>query len=739
MFILFVTERVIIMLENLIAMIEEYNPQCDVELIIRAYNFSENAHQGQYRRSGEKYFVHPVEVAKILIELKLDSSTIAAALLHDVIEDTDYTFKDIEREFDDEIAQLVEGVTKLTRLSFETKEERQAENLRKMFIAMAKDIRVILIKLADRLHNMRTLKYQTDEKKKEKAMETLEIYCPIAHRLGISRVKWELEDLCLRYIDPEGYYDLVEKVAIKRQDREAYINEVMKALDKKLYEFSIEGDISGRPKHFYSIYKKMVYQDKSFDEIFDFLAVRVIVETIKDCYGVLGIVHTLWKPIPGRFKDYIAMPKPNMYQSLHTTIIGPKGEPVEIQIRTYEMHQIAEYGIAAHWKYKEGKSKDDDDGISNNLTWLGQMLELEKEANDPKEFMESLKIDLFTNEVFVFTPKGEVINLPAGSTPIDFAYKIHSGVGNKCVGAKVDGRIVPIDYKLKNGNIIEILTSSNSNGPSRDWLKIVKSSQAKNKIKQWFKKERREENVEKGQEILEREVRRQGFNQQEALHVKLLTQIAKRFGLNNEDDLYAAIGYGGITLNQIIPKIREATKKEVKKEITPEVFEKETQHQQPQVDRNKSHKQSQGITVKGIDNIMVRFSRCCNPVPGDKIVGYITRGRGVSVHREDCPNLIDNIESADRLIDVEWDTSKPITFQAEIQVRANDRKGLLSEFTRILADNKIVVNSLNARTNKDRLAVLNLIVEIDDIEQLDKLMNKVRAVDGVIDVYRVIT
>ncbi|SCZ07230.1 RelA/SpoT family protein [Alkaliphilus peptidifermentans] len=727
------------MLENLIAMIEEYNPQCDVELIIRAYNFSENAHQGQYRRSGEKYFVHPVEVAKILIELKLDSSTIAAALLHDVIEDTDYTFKDIEREFDDEIAQLVEGVTKLTRLSFETKEERQAENLRKMFIAMAKDIRVILIKLADRLHNMRTLKYQTDEKKKEKAMETLEIYCPIAHRLGISRVKWELEDLCLRYIDPEGYYDLVEKVAIKRQDREAYINEVMKALDKKLYEFSIEGDISGRPKHFYSIYKKMVYQDKSFDEIFDFLAVRVIVETIKDCYGVLGIVHTLWKPIPGRFKDYIAMPKPNMYQSLHTTIIGPKGEPVEIQIRTYEMHQIAEYGIAAHWKYKEGKSKDDDDGISNNLTWLGQMLELEKEANDPKEFMESLKIDLFTNEVFVFTPKGEVINLPAGSTPIDFAYKIHSGVGNKCVGAKVDGRIVPIDYKLKNGNIIEILTSSNSNGPSRDWLKIVKSSQAKNKIKQWFKKERREENVEKGQEILEREVRRQGFNQQEALHVKLLTQIAKRFGLNNEDDLYAAIGYGGITLNQIIPKIREATKKEVKKEITPEVFEKETQHQQPQVDRNKSHKQSQGITVKGIDNIMVRFSRCCNPVPGDKIVGYITRGRGVSVHREDCPNLIDNIESADRLIDVEWDTSKPITFQAEIQVRANDRKGLLSEFTRILADNKIVVNSLNARTNKDRLAVLNLIVEIDDIEQLDKLMNKVRAVDGVIDVYRVIT
>ncbi|KAB3537278.1 bifunctional (p)ppGpp synthetase/guanosine-3',5'-bis(diphosphate) 3'-pyrophosphohydrolase [Alkaliphilus pronyensis] len=726
------------MLENLISMIEEYNPQCDVELIIRAYNFSENAHQGQYRRSGERYFVHPVEVAKILIELKMDSSTITAALLHDVLEDTEYSYNNIKQEFGEEIAQLVEGVTKLTRLSFESKEERQAENLRKMFIAMAKDIRVILIKLADRLHNMRTLKYQTDEKKREKALETLEIYAPIAHRLGISRVKWELEDLCLRYIDTEGYYDLVERVAIKRQDREAYINEVIKELRKRLLEFNIEGDISGRPKHFYSIYKKMVYQDKSFDEIFDFLAVRVIVETIKDCYGVLGIVHTLWKPIPGRFKDYIAMPKPNLYQSLHTTIIGPKGEPVEIQIRTYEMHQIAEYGIAAHWKYKEG-GKDEKGGLSDKLTWVGQLLELEKEANDPREFMESLKIDLFTNEVFVFTPKGEVINLPAGSTPIDFAYKIHSGVGNRCVGAKVDGRIVPIDFKLKNGNIVEILTSANSNGPSRDWLKIVKSSQAKNKIKQWFKKERREENVEKGQEILEREVKRQGFNQQEALNVKLLTQIAKRFGLNNEDDLFAAIGYGGIALNQIVPKIREVIKKDVKKEITPEDFDKEIQQQSALEERKKSKKQNQGVTIKGIDNIMVRFSRCCNPVPGDEIVGYITRGRGVSIHREDCPNLMDNTESADRLIEVEWDTSKPITFQAEIQVKANDRKGLLSEFTRILADNKITVSALNARTNKDKVAVLNLIVEIDDIEQLDRLMNKIRAVEGVMDVYRVIT
>ena len=729
------------MIENLIAMIEEYNPLCDVQLIIRAYNFAENAHQGQYRKSGERYFIHPVEVAKILIELKLDSSTVAAALLHDVLEDTDYDYNKLKSVFGEEIVELVEGVTKLTRLNFQSKEERQAENFRKMFVAMAKDIRVILIKLADRLHNMRTLKYQSDDKKKEISLETLEIYAPIAHRLGISRIKWELEDLCLRYIDPDGYYDLVEKVAIKRNDREAFINEVMSQLRKKLNEFSIEGEISGRPKHFYSIYRKMVYQNKTFDEIFDFLAVRVIVDSIKDCYGVLGVVHTLWKPIPGRFKDYIAMPKPNMYQSLHTTIIGPKGEPVEIQIRTFEMHQIAEYGIAAHWKYKEGKTLDSHFGFNDKLSWLGQMMELEKETNDSKEFMESLKVDLFTNEVFVFTPKGAVINLPAGSTPVDFAYKIHSDIGNKCVGAKVDGRIVPLDYKLKNGNIIEVLTSSNSNGPSRDWLKIVKSSQAKTKIKQWFKKERREENVEKGREILEREIRRQGFTLAEALNPKLLLSIGKRLGLSSEEDLYAALGYGGITLTQVLPKIKEVVKKDaIKKEVHPELTERETVLQQkPQEGRGKANKQSQGVTVKGIDNIMVRFSRCCNPVPGDEIVGYITRGRGVSVHRKDCPNLLDNNESADRLIDVEWDTSKPLSFQAEIQIRAADRKGLLSEITKILSDSKHTVNALNARTNKERMAILNLTIEINDIDELDKLMQKFRNLKGTFDVHRVIT
>lgn len=724
-------------------MIKDINPQCDVDLIDRAYHFAENAHEGQFRKSGEPYFIHPVEVAKILIELKLDSSTVAAALLHDVIEDTEYSFEEIKQHFGEEIAVLVEGVTKLTRMSFESKEERQAENLRKMFVAMAKDIRVILIKLADRLHNMRTLKYQSDEKKKEKAMETLEIYAPIAHRLGISKVKWELEDLCLRYIDPEGYYDLVERVAIKRKDREMFINQVINSLHEKLDEFSIEGEISGRPKHFYSIYRKMVYQGKSFDEIFDFLAVRVIVDNIKDCYGVLGVVHTMWKPIPGRFKDYIAMPKPNMYQSIHTTVIGPKGEPVEIQIRTHEMHQISEYGIAAHWKYKEGKTTDNPKKLGDKLTWVGQMLELEKETKDPKEFMESLKVDLLTNEVFVFTPKGEVINLPTGSTPIDFAYRIHSDIGNKCVGSKIDGRIVPLDYKLKNGNIVEILTSSNSNGPSRDWLKIVKSSQAKNKIRQWFKKERREENIDKGQEILEREIRRQGLQQPEVAQTKLLNTIAKRLGLNSEVDLYAAVGYGGITLSQILPKIREVIKKEnVKKETVAELMEKDVAPQekpQENKEKNKKNKQGQGVSVKGIDSIMVRFARCCNPVPGDDIVGYITRGRGVSVHLKDCPNLMSTIESIDRLIEVNWDTTKPRSFQAEIQIRAYDKKGLLSEITKVITESKITVNALNARTNKEKLAVLNLTVEIDDINQLDKIMQKFRGMKEVLDVHRVTT
>ncbi|MDI9475777.1 MAG: RelA/SpoT family protein [Natronincolaceae bacterium] len=721
------------MLENLINKIEEHTPYCDVGLIVKAYNFAENAHQNQYRKSGESYFIHPVEVAKILIELKMDSSTIAAGLLHDVIEDTSYGYDKIKSEFGEEIADLVEGVTKITRLNFSSKEERQAENLRKMILAMAKDIRIILIKLADRLHNMRTLKYHNGEKQREKAMETLEIYAPIADRLGISRIKWELEDLCLRYIDPEGYYDLVDKVAKKRQDREEFINNVIDNLKDKLREFNIENEITGRPKHFYSIYKKMKDQNKSFEEIFDFMAVRVLVKGVKDCYGALGVVHTIWKPIPGRFKDYVAMPKPNMYQSLHTTVIGPEGDLFEIQIRTWEMHKIAEYGIAAHWKYKEGKTGNVDQQTDKKLAWLRQMIEWEKEVKDPKEFMESLKIDLFTNEVFVFTPKGEVINLPAGSTPIDFAYKIHSGVGNTCVGAKVNGRIVPLDYKLKNSDIVQILTSSGSTGPSRDWLKIVKSSQAKTKIRQWFKKERREENIDKGQEIIDKEIKRLALRISQPSLQKLLNSMAKRHGFSSIEDLYAAVGYGGIVLTQIMPKIKEIARKETVQDSS----EKPKEYMPREAGKKKKVGPSQGVRVKGIDNIMVRFAKCCNPVPGDDIMGYITRGRGVSIHRKDCLNLANTKDAKERWVEVEWDVEKPIDFQVGVQIKAIDRKGLLSDVTTVLSEMKISINTLNARTTKDQTAILNLILEVNDTEHLEKLMQKLKNLKSVIDISRV--
>ncbi|RKD28018.1 GTP pyrophosphokinase [Caminicella sporogenes DSM 14501] len=719
------------LLETFIEKIRQYNPQYDLSRIIKAYNFAENAHEGQYRKSGEKYFIHPINVALILAELELDESTVIAGLLHDVIEDTKYTFDDIKREFGEEIALLVDGVTKLGKLTYETKEERQAENLRKMFLAMAKDIRVILIKLADRLHNMRTLKYMDENKKKEKAMETLEIYAPIAHRLGIFKIKWEFEDLCLRYLDPDAYYDLVEKVAKKRREREEYINLVIKKLKENLDSLDINYEIYGRPKHFYSIYKKMVYQHKSFEEIYDLTAVRVIVDNVKDCYGVLGIVHTMWKPIPGRFKDYIAMPKPNMYQSLHTTVIGPKGEPLEIQIRTWEMHRIAEYGIAAHWKYKEGKVEEGE--LDKKLTWLRQLLEWQRDLKDPKEFMETLKIDLFTNQVFVFTPKGDVIELPFGSTPVDFAYKIHSAVGNSCIGAKVDGRIVPLDYKLKTGNIVEILTSSHSNGPSRDWLKFVKSTNAKNRIKQWFKKERKEENIERGKELLEKEIKKQGFNPKELLRAEWLNLIVKKIKLNSIEDLYAAIGYGGIALNQVIPKLKEKYKEEQKENKQLD----ENKQLQSKVSKSKLNKTAkQGVKVKGIDNILVRFAKCCTPVPGDEIIGFITRGRGITVHRKDCPNILNGVDT-DRLIEVQWDTDKKISYQTEIQVIAPDRKGLLSEITNIISEAKLHVTAVNAKTTKEKLAIINLTIEISNTDQLLKVMNKFRTMQGIIDVKRV--
>jgi len=618
----------------------------------------------------------------------------------------------------------------LKNLHYKTKQENQAENLRKMVVAMAKDIRVIIVKLADRLHNMRTLEYMTDEKKKEKAIETLEIYAPIAHRLGISKIKWELEDLSLRYLDPDNYYDLVDKVSKRRLEREAYIDQIIETLYEKLGEMGIKSDINGRPKNFYSIYKKMMYQGKAFEQIYDLTAVRILVDNIKDCYGALGIVHTLWKPLPGRFKDYVAMPKPNMYQSLHTTVMGNKGEIFEVQIRTYEMHRTAEYGIAAHWKYKEGSPKADN--FDEKLTWLRQLMEWQSDLNDPKEFMEALKIDFFTDEVFVFTPRGDVINLPEGSTPIDFAYRVHTDVGNKCVGAKVDNRIVPLNHKLRNGNIVEVITSANSSGPSRDWLKIVKSNQAKTKIKQYFKLKERDRNVAKGKEYLEKEIKRLGYKPSDILRDEWLRNIATKVSINSIEDLYASIGYGSITLNQVINKLKEIYSEHFKPEEK-EIIESNIQ----KTARKPKPKHTQGIKVKGIDNIKVRFSKCCNPVPGDDIVGFITRGRGVSIHRTDCPNIKSDLAEEERLIEVSWDFEKKASYNAEIQVRAADRPGLLAEIALRINDANVGLITLNARTSKDKTVLITMILEIHDKEQLNDLMKKVRKIGNVFDVYRV--
>ncbi len=728
-------------LQELIEKIRNYAPNADVSLVEKAYYFGKSAHEGQFRKSGEPYFIHPVAVANILSEMELDIETIAAGLLHDVVEDTDYTYEDIKKEFSQEIASLVDGVTKLGQIKYQSKEETQSENLRKMFLAMAKDIRVILIKLADRLHNMRTLKFMPPEKAKSKAKETLEIYGGIANRLGISTIKWELEDLALRYIDMEGYYDLVEKVAKKRSQREAYIRNVLSILNRKFKVADIDCNVYGRPKHFYSIYSKMKDKHKDFEEIYDLTAVRIIVDTVKDCYAVLGMVHTLWKPMPGRFKDYIAMPKPNMYQSLHTTVIGPDGEPVEIQIRTKEMHNIAEYGIAAHWKYKEGNDDEKQPNIEEKLQWLRQMMEWEKDLKDPQEFLDALKDDVFSNQVYVFTPKGDVIELPSGATPIDFAYRVHTNVGNKCVGAKIDGRIVTIDYKLQNGNIVEILTSANSNGPSRDWLSIVRTPNAKSRIRQWFKKERREENLERGNLILEKEFKKYSLPLRDPAIDKYFQQIAKKFNQPSVEDLVATIGYGGIMASQVVPKIRDLYEKEVKKLQKEHVIEDFEKHNLSDKEYKKKRKvnTSQGIEVKGLDNILVRFAKCCNPLPGDKIVGYVTKGRGVAVHRTDCPNA--NLSGdffINRLVDVAWSNLDKGKFEAEIQIRAVDRKGIINDITHIVAVDKVSLNGINARKGKDSSVNVNLLVEVNDIEELNLLMKKVKSIPGVEDIYRVI-
>ncbi len=701
-----------------------YNPSADIKLLEKAYQFADIAHRKQKRLSGEAYITHPIEIAYILTELRMDMQTIIAGLLHDVIEDTEYSYKDIKTTFGDEIAELVDGVTKITQLEYANKEDQQAESFRKMFIAMANDIRVIIIKLADRLHNMRTLSAMPKSKQIEKSNETLDVYAPIAHRLGIFRIKWEFEDLALRYLEPEKYYDLVERVAQKRQERESFIQDVIEILSNKLSDEGIKSEIKGRPKHFYSIYKKME-SGKNFNEIYDLTAIRVLVDTVNDCYAALGWVHTLWKPIPGRIKDYIAMPKPNMYQSLHTTVIGPGGTPFEIQIRTNEMHRIAEYGIAAHWKYKEGKQGSDE--LGEKLRWLWEIKELGQEVEDSDEFMDAVKKDLYTDEVFVFTPKGKVIELPMGACPIDFAYRIHSDIGNSCVGAKINGKMVPINYKLQTGDIVEVITSPTSKGPSRDWLKVVVSSHAKNKIRSYFRKADKEENIIKGKELLEREIKNAKLELNDIINSKYQEFILKRFNLNAWDDLYSAIGYGGIKPGYMIQRVKEHFKEDFPE---PEVM--------PVFSTPKEANKGKAVKVQGHNDLATKFARCCMPVPGDKIIGYITRGRGISIHRADCINIKNTIDT-DRLIEVDWmqERANHERFSTEIIIKAADRKGLVSDISTIISNEGVSITGLTVKTHKDGTAYMSMNVFIKDTKQVDQILGKVSVIPGITSVYRI--
>ncbi len=709
--------------------IKKYQPEADFSLLDKAYALAVDMHKNQKRESGEPYIIHPLAVAGILADMQLDTEAIAAGLLHDVIEDTPVTFDDIKRDFGEDIALLVEGVTKLEKIQFHDKAEQQIESLRKMFLAMAKDIRVILIKLADRLHNMRTLKNMKPEKRLIKARETLEVYAPLAHRLGISKIKWELEDLALRHLDSVAYYEIVESINKKKNERDAYIEAIKDALAQRLSEMGIKYKLEGRAKSFYSIFKKMYTQNKSIDEIYDLFAVRIIVDTVSDCYTVLGMVHELYVPIPGRFKDYIAMPKPNMYQSLHTTVMGPEGSPCEIQIRTVEMHRTAEHGIAAHWKYKEGaENTPKKDSTDAKFAWIRQLLDIQKDLTDEEEFMRTLKIDLFGDEVFAFTPRGDVINLPAGSTPIDFAFAIHSAVGSKMMGAKVNSKIVPLDYQLVTGDIVEILTSSSVHGPSRDWLKICKTNQARSKINAWLKKEMREDNIVKGKEAVERELKRQGFTMTQLFHKENIDQCLRRYSFANTDDMYAAIGYGSITAVKIVTRLKEYSREAAKEE--------EIKTSLAPIKRTSG---GSSITVHGIDNCLVRISKCCMPIPGDDIVGYITKGRGVSVHRTDCVNVRPEAlteEDKSRLISCFWTENQKGSYLSDIQIESTDRRGLLADITGALMDDKIGIAALNSRSLKNKMAIINLTVEIENAAQLTSIIKRLYTVPGVFNIIR---
>ena len=712
--------------------IHTYLTDDECNQVLKAFELADKAHEGQLRASGEPYIMHPLAVADILAHLQIDHITLMAALMHDVVEDTSYSKEDLEEMFGSEVAFLVDGVTKLNQFQYETKEDRQMENYRKMILAMAKDVRVVVIKLADRLHNMRTLKHMRSDKQKRIAKETLEIFAPLAHRLGIFNVKWELEDLSFRYLEPEKYYDLVDQMKQKRQAREDIVNDTMSQLTKALGEAHIKADIKGRPKHFYSIYKKMKKDNRDLSQIYDLLAVRVIVDTIPDCYAVLGIAHSLWKPLPYRFKDYISMPKSNMYQSLHTTVIGTMGQPVEIQIRTWEMHRVSEYGVAAHWRYKEGNKNGDKD-FDQKVAWLRQVLEWQDTSN-PTELVNALKLDVFSGEVFVFTPKGDVVKLPIGSVPLDFAYRVHTDVGHRCVGAKVNGKIVPLDYTLQNGDIVDIITSKTGR-PSLDWLNIVGSSESKSKIRNWFKRENKAENIEKGLEALEKEAKRLNYTWKELIADNRLQQVTKQLKAGTEEEMFAACGYGGIPVSTVLLRLIELYKKskeaEESKHSTEQIIEK-LKAQGPKTTKNGT-----GVLVKGEAGVMVRMAKCCSPVPGDDIIGYITRGRGVSIHRSDCTSLGHTPEDLERMIEVSWDGSSGESFHVGIDIQAYDRNGLLMEVMAVLSELKITITNINAKVQEDTKTVsINVVVDIRDISQLDFVMTKLRRIREVYTVQR---
>ena len=730
-----------VLYNKLIETIRQYHPSSDLSDIERAYKVAKEAHEGQFRKSGEPYIIHPLCVAIILAELELDKESIIAGLLHDVVEDTVMTSEDVAREFGDEVALLVDGVTKLTQLNYQhDKIEVQAENLRKMFLAMAKDIRVIMIKLADRLHNMRTMQYRSPAKQVEKSRETMDIYAPIAHRLGISKIKVELDDLSMKYLMPDTYNDLVKQVDINRPGREAFIKSIIKEVGMHISNAGIEAEIDGRVKHFFSIYRKMVNQNKTLDQIYDIFAVRIKVDTVKDCYAALGVIHEMYKPIPGRFKDYIAMPKPNMYQSLHTTLIASNGQPFEVQIRTYEMHRIAEYGIAAHWKYKEGKTGESDKSEEAKLSWLRQILEWQRDMSDNKEFLSSIKNDLnlFSDSVYCFTPTGDVKTLPAGSNPIDFAYSIHSAVGNKMVGARVNGKLVNIDYEIKNGDRIEIITSQNSKGPSRDWLSMVKSTQARNKINQWFKQELKEDNIIKGKELISNYCKSKGIVLSEINKPEFVEKALRKYGYKDWNAVLAAVGHGALKEGQIVNKLNEEYQKTKKAEITDkQVLDSIVASESKEKEKEKKGKG--GIVVKGIHDVAVRFSKCCNPVPGDEIVGFVTRGRGISIHRTDCVNILNfPANERARLIEAEWEQTenKDEKYSAEINIYAGNRKGLIVDISRLFTEANIDVRFMNSRVNKKQLATINLGFVVSGKEELNRLIDNLRKIDGVTDIER---